>query len=60
MEQFELKVEKRVIVGKRVKGLRREGLVPAVLYGPETKPMPIQCDGREMQRVLALPFSISF
>lgn len=53
MEQFELKVEKRTITGKRVKGLRREGLVPAVLYGPKTEPTPIQCYGRELQRVLA-------
>lgn len=53
MEQFELEAEKRTIIGKRVKGLRREGLVPAILYGPETQPMPIQCDGRELQRVLA-------
>ncbi|HID61904.1 MAG TPA: 50S ribosomal protein L25 [Anaerolineae bacterium] len=53
MEQFELKAEKRTIIGKRVKGLRREGLVPAVLYGPKTEPIPIQCDRRELQRVLA-------
>ena len=53
MEQFELKAEKRTIVGKRVKALRREGLVPAVLYGPKTEPTPIQFDGWELQRVLA-------
>ncbi len=53
MEQFELRAEKRTIIGKRVKGLRREGLVPAVLYGPKTEPIPIQCDRRELQRILA-------
>jgi large subunit ribosomal protein L25 len=53
MEQFELKVEKRTIIGKRVKDLRKEGFVPAVLYGPKTEPVPIQCDERELQRVLA-------
>jgi large subunit ribosomal protein L25 len=53
MEQIELKAEKRTIIGKRVKGLRREGLVPAVLYGAKTEPIPIQCDERELQRVLA-------
>ena len=53
MEQFELKAEKRTIIRKRVKGLRREGLVPAVLYGPKTEAIPIQCDERELQRVLA-------
>lgn len=53
MEQIELGVEERTIIGKRVRGLRRQGLVPAVLYGPKTKPLSIQCDGRELQRVLA-------
>ncbi len=53
MEQFELKAEKRTIIGKRVKALRREGLIPAVLYGPKAEPTPIQCDGWELQRVLA-------
>ena len=53
MEQIELKAEKRTIIGKRVKGLRREGIIPALLYGPKTEPIPIQCDERELQRVLA-------
>jgi large subunit ribosomal protein L25 len=53
MEQIELKAEKRTLIGKKVKGLHREGLVPAVLYGPKTEPIPIQCDGRELQHVLA-------
>jgi large subunit ribosomal protein L25 len=53
MEQLELKAEKRTIIGKKVKALRREGVIPALLYGPKTEPVPIQCDGRELQRVLA-------
>jgi large subunit ribosomal protein L25 len=53
MEQFELRAEKRTIIGRRVKGLRREGVVPAVLYGPKTEPIPIQCGERELQRILA-------
>jgi large subunit ribosomal protein L25 len=53
MEQIELKAEKRTIIGKRVKVLRREGIIPALLYGPKTEPVPIQCDARELQRVLA-------
>jgi large subunit ribosomal protein L25 len=53
MEQIELTAEKRTIIGKRVKALRREGIIPALLYGPKTEPVPIQCDERELQRVLA-------
>ena len=54
MEQIELKAEKRTIIRKRVKSLRREGIIPAVLYGPKTEPIPIQCDERELQRILAI------
>ena len=53
MEQIELRAEKRTIIGKRVKGLRREGIIPALLYGPKTEPVPIQCDERKLQHVLA-------
>ena len=53
MEQIELKAEKRTIIGKRVKSLRREGIIPALLYGPKTQPLAIQCDGRELRQVLA-------
>ena len=53
MEQIELIAENRSIVGKRVRGLRREGIIPAILYGPKTEVIPIQCDERELQRVLA-------
>jgi large subunit ribosomal protein L25 len=53
MEQIELKAEKRTIIGKRVKVLRREGIIPALLYGPKTEPVAIQCDARELQRILA-------
>lgn len=34
MATYELTAQPRTIVGKEVKKLRREGLVPAVLYGP--------------------------
>jgi large subunit ribosomal protein L25 len=54
MEQIELKAERRTVIGKKVKRLRREGIIPALLYGPRTEPLPIQCDGKELQRVLAM------
>jgi large subunit ribosomal protein L25 len=54
MEQIELKAEKRTIIGKKVKSLRREGIIPALLYGPKTEPLPIQCDEKELQHVLAM------
>ena len=53
MEQIELKTQKREVLGKKVKSLRREGFVPAVLYGHETDSIPLQVEERELNRVLA-------
>ena len=53
MEQVELKTQKREVLGKKVKSLRREGLIPAVLYGHETASVPLQVEERELNRVLA-------
>ena len=53
MERIELKVEKRTILGKKVKRLRRQGLIPAIIYGHKTEPIPVQIEERELTRVLA-------
>ena len=53
MEQIELKTQKRTVLGKKVKNLRLEGLIPAVLYGHETESLPLQVEERELNRVLA-------
>jgi len=53
MEQIELETQTREVLGKKVKSLRREGLVPAVLYGHETVSIPLQVEERELNRVLA-------
>ncbi len=52
MEQIELSVAPRTIKGKEVSGLRRSGVVPAVLYGRHTAPVSLQANGRELMRVL--------
>jgi large subunit ribosomal protein L25 len=52
MEQIELKTQKRKVLGKKVKNLRREGLVPAVLYGHKTDSVPLQVEERELNRIL--------
>jgi large subunit ribosomal protein L25 len=53
MEQIELKTQKREVLGKKVQSLRREGLIPAVLYGHETDSISLQVEERELNRVLA-------
>jgi large subunit ribosomal protein L25 len=53
MEQIELTVQKREVLGKQVRRLRREGWVPAVIYGHGVESIAIQVDHRELGRVLA-------
>lgn len=53
MEIREIQVARRQEVGKeRVRKLRRSGLVPAILYGAGTEPLPLAIAPRELQRVL--------
>jgi large subunit ribosomal protein L25 len=42
----------RTVTGKQVGQLRRQGLLPAVIYGPGTKPQSIQLNTREASKVL--------
>jgi large subunit ribosomal protein L25 len=51
--QVELVAERRVLFGKKVKRLRREGQVPAVMYGHGFDPVPLQFEERNLQQVLS-------
>lgn len=44
MEKIELEVKGREEIGKKLKGLRGQGLIPAVVYGKKIKPLPIIID----------------
>jgi large subunit ribosomal protein L25 len=47
----ELTAEERTIIGKRVKVLRRQGLVPAIIYGTIVDdPIPVSLDARALNR----------
>lgn len=52
MERVELPATSREVFGKKVKRLRAEGLIPAVLYGPDTPPRPIQANERHFVAAL--------
>lgn len=52
MEKFEIAVEKRTVLGKKVGVLRREGKLPGVIYGHKFEPVPVVMDLREATRVL--------
>ena len=51
--QVELAAEKRTVLGKQVKQLRRQKCVPGVIYGHDFEPVPLQFDARELRHVLS-------
>jgi large subunit ribosomal protein L25 len=52
MDQVVLKAEKREVVGKQVKALRRAGKLPAVIYGRHTEPLKVLLDAHTASLVL--------
>ena len=52
MEKIVLDAVKRNVIGKQVKALRREGKVPAVIYGSDVEALPITLDSRETTKTL--------
>jgi len=52
MEHVELRTVTRTVEGKKVKKLRTEGVVPAVLFGPDTPSHMIQVPERELAKTL--------
>lgn len=49
MAEFSLNAEKRDVIGKKVKQLRRQGIVPGTIYGPATEPVSVQFKYRELE-----------
>ena len=52
MDKLELKVANREILGKKVKQLRRQGITPVHVFGHGIESLALQCDARELERVL--------
>lgn len=53
MEQIDLKAQIRKTIGNGpARTLRREGKVPAVLYGPKTEPVLLSIDSKEFEQIL--------
>jgi large subunit ribosomal protein L25 len=53
MEKLTLKADKRGIVGKKTKTLRRQGFTPAHLFGHGLESLTLQCDTPTLQRTIA-------
>ena len=53
MKRESLKVEKRKILGKKVKKLRRDGITPANVYGKDIKSQAVQLPAKDFMAVFA-------
>lgn len=53
MEKVVIPAEKRNVTGKQVRALRREGKLPAVIYGRHIEPISIVLDAHSASRTLA-------
>ena len=52
MAEFAITAEIRKVIGKKNRALRREGYVPAVVYGPGSQPMSVQFPYRAIETTL--------
>ena len=52
-EAIKLELEPRELLGKKVKQLRRDGIVPVHLYGPGIESRSLQCGAPSLIQVLA-------
>ncbi len=52
MAENNLSATRREVLGKQVKVMRREGMLPAVLYGRKFQPVPVVLDLKETSRLL--------
>ena len=52
MEKYVLEAQERKVIGKKVKALRREGLLPAIVYGTGIDPVAITLNTKEVLQTL--------
>lgn len=51
MKSIALKAEKRKLAGRKVKSLRKEGILPGNVYGKKVKSEGVQIDAKEFKKV---------
>jgi large subunit ribosomal protein L25 len=52
MSSIKLEAKRREVLGKQVRALRRQGMIPAVIYGAGLEPMPIELEAVEASKTL--------
>lgn len=60
-----LKLDRRTLLGKKVRSLRRQGVIPVHVYGAHIKPANLQVDDRTLNRLLPqvgsnIPVSVEY
>ena len=50
VKMLSLNVKSRQAFGKKAKALRKKGLLPAIVYGPKTRPISIELDYKDFER----------
>jgi large subunit ribosomal protein L25 len=53
MDKIELQTTPREILGKKVRFLRRQGIIPVHLFGHNIESAALQCDTKQLQNALA-------
>lgn len=53
MEGLTLEADKRNILGKKTRFLRRQGITPAHLFGHGLESLALECDTAKLQRIIA-------
>lgn len=53
MEKYVLNVQRRSVVGRKVRELRKRGLIPAVVYGAGEPTIALQLERRELDHLIA-------
>lgn len=52
MQEITLSAQRRTVSGKQVRQLRRDGLIPATVYGRRTEPYSVQVEERALRTVM--------
>ena len=52
-DEIVLELEPRVVLGKKVKTLRRNGIIPVHVYGANDEPESLQCERAALEKALA-------
>ena len=65
MDVQTLKLERRDLTGKKVRSLRRQGIIPVHVYGAAIEPASLQVDERSLNRLLPsvgsnIPVSVEY